>query len=90
MINIIDDQVIISTSIKECIDKKFEKVQLERGWVSTAELAYILRCTERTIIRWRSARKQGKESVGIKGYFIAGQYKYFLEDIYKYFVRQAV
>ena len=40
MINIIDDQVIISTSIKECIDKKFEKVQLERGWVSTAEAAF--------------------------------------------------
>lgn len=56
----------------------------KRGWLCRKELEIILGCTERTLIRWRQQREQGKD-VGIPCFKIMDTYRYPIEEVYKYF-----
>lgn len=55
----------------------------KHDFLTTKELAGILKCNERTIIRWRRAREQGEE-VGIPFTKIEKKYIYFPQDVVAY------
>lgn len=77
-------------SIKKIVDSNLSQSQIERGYLTTAELAFVLKCTERTLFTWRKLQKEGKQNVGVSFCKIKNQYFYTIESIYQYYLTCAV
>lgn len=77
-------------SIKKIVDSKLSKSQIERGYLTATELAYVLKCSERILFTWRKQRKEGNKNVGVSFFKFKGQYFYPIESIYQYYLSSAI
>ena len=76
--------------IKEYVNKRLTSAQLDRGWLSSKEVGFLLGCSERTLIRWRSQQNKGQKGIGIICFHYLGGYKYPIQSIYQYFLNNLV
>ena len=82
--------ILPDTALANMIKSPLSNISINRGWVSTSEVAYVLGVNERTVIRWRSQSLKQNKKCGVTCYHIGNQYRYLLVDIYQYYLDHIV
>lgn len=73
-----------NNTISQYILSRLSQQAINRGWISTNELAYVLDITPKTITRWRKANKLTPRC------FSLGKHCYFIQDVYEFFINSCI